>query len=538
MSFTIFLKRLPVIITGLALILIWAAQPAFAGYYPLPPYERPAKPTALDKKLLAAMEDHKIVGLSAAVFTNNKLIWSGGYGWADLRTSRPVTADTVFRMASLSKMVTATALMQLYDQGKFNLDDDISAYLGYPVRNPNYPDVKITFRQLLNHTSSIVDSRAYNSLVAGTPELLQEVNIRDMLVPKGRYYDPDTFADYAPGSQFSYSNFGTGIIGSLVEKISGISFEQYCSRFIFSPIGMDASFEPADIKNWRNVAVLYRPTGQIQAFRPTKDDYQGVKPESAPITASALSHSPAGGLRSSAVDFAKFMQAHMNYNRNRILKADTSDLMHQLQWFGDSMHGFYKQKGLNFHITDDLVPGKRLVGHSGEAYGLASDAYYDQDSNLGIVFMMNGADLSDANPYYTAETDIAKTLFDAFAPGGSSKKPRQIKTKANTPLVIVNNRKIILPAPAVISKAGKTQSLYLPAISVADALAVGIEQAKDEFTFTSGQKKAILKIGRPTIIADGRTIVLPQAPYMNNGHAMIPIRELAAALNLNAKISS
>ncbi len=542
-------KNLPVVVAGMTLAFSLLAQPVMAnqqdpspGYFVLPPYKQPAKPTALDKKLLSAMEAHKVVGLSAAVFKDNKLVWNGGYGWADLETGRLVTPDTLFRVASLSKMVTATALMQLYEQGKFALDDDISKYLGYTVRNPQYPDIRITFRQLLNHTSSIVDSGAYNSIVEENPELLRDINIRDMLVPDGRYYTSATFADYAPGSHFNYSNFGTGIVGSLVEKISGMPFDKYCTKYIFKPLTMDASFEAADIKNWQSIATLYRPAGDLLYFRPTKDDYNGTKPKPTPITSplgSALGRSPAGGLRSSSTDFSKFMQAHMNggvYKRTRILKADTADLMHSIQWFGNSMNGFYKQKGLNFHITDDLVPSKRLVGHSGEAYGLSSDAYYDPDSKFGVVFMVNGAHLTDATPYYSIETTIAKTLFDTFMPKEKD-KARQIKAKANTTFITVNDRKIVLTVPAAVVKNGKTQSLFLSAVAAADALTAGIEQAGDTFIFTYGQNAATLTAGQPSMTVNGKSVALPQAPYKQNEQLLVPVREVAAALKINANIS-
>lgn len=541
-------KYLCVILAGITLAAastppsVMAGQTAAPpGYFALWAYQQPANPTALDNQLLAVMAEYRVVGLSAAVYRDNKLIWSGGYGWADLNTGRTVTPATLFRVASLSKLVTATALMQLYEQGKFGLDDDIGSYLGYQVRNPYHPTVKITFRQLLNHTSSIVDSGAYDAIVESDPALLQALDIKDLLVPGGRYYNPATFAPQAPGTCFNYSNFGTGIAGSLVEKISGLPFDEYCRTFLFKPLGMDASFEPADINNWQSIATLYRPDGQFTHFRPTKDVYTGSKPAPAAVAAplgSALGRSPAGGLRTSATDFAKFMQAHMNggaYNRIRILKADTADLMHSLQWSGYSMDGFYKQKGLNFHITDDLVPGRRLIGHSGEAYGLSGDAYYDPDSKLGFVFLMNGAKLNNAAPFYGVETAIAKTLFAAFAPNAVNIS-RELRVKANADFITVNGRKILLPAPAAIAGSGNSLHLFLPAVSTADALAAGINQQGDTVTFTHGQKKAVLTAGDTQMSVNGETLLLPHAPYRQNGQLFIPVRELAAALEIDARL--
>ncbi|MBP2634899.1 MAG: dap [Firmicutes bacterium] len=509
------------------------------GYYILPPYKLPAKSSPLDKQLLKIMETYKIVGLSAAIFNDNKLIWKGGYGWANLEATLPVTPGTIFRAASLSKMVTATALMQLYDQGKFALDDDISLYLGYQVRNPLYPDDKITFRHLLTHTSSILDDGAYAAILE-TPSQLFETAVKELLVPDGAYYDPATFGDYAPGSQFSYSNFGTGIVGALVEKLSGLSFDQYCTRYIFKPLAMDASFEPATIKNWQNIAVLYRPDTDLASFRPTKDNYQGQKPlPPEPHPLGTLAHSPAGGLRVNATDFAKFIQAHMNggvYSGTRILKNDTADLMHNMHWAGFGLSGFYRQKGLNFHITDDLVPGKRLVGHAGEAYGLVSDAYYNPVSKQGIVFFLNGADLSaESNPYHPVETDIATALFSAF-PAKDSKKATQLTAKAGAKFIMVNDRKIFLQTPVQFTKIGKSQYLFLPPLAAADVLNATLEQTVNSVTFTSGPNQVTLTSGQTAMQVNGKTMRLQSPPYLHNQQLLIPVRELAEALNSNIKI--
>lgn len=524
----------------LALLPAWANQTKPPpGYYVLPPYKLPAKPTPLDKQLLKIMETYKVVGLSAAIFSDSRLIWKGAYGWANLEANLPVTPGTIFRAASLSKMVTATALMQLYDQGKFALDDDISLYLGYQVRNPLYPDEKITFRHLLTHTSSILDDGAYAAILE-KPSLLSETTVKELLVPDGAYYDPATFGNYAPGSQFRYSNFGTGIVGALLEKISGMSFDQYCTRYIFNPLAMDASFEPAAIKNWKNIAVLYRPDTDLTSFRPTKDNYQGQKPlPPEPHPLGTLAHSPAGGLRVNSIDFAKFIQAHMNggvYGNTRILKNDTADLMHNIHWAGFGLSGFYRQKGLNFHITDDLVPGKRLVGHAGEAYGLVSDAYYNPAGKRGIVFFLNGADLSgQSNPYHPVETAIATTLFSAF-PAKDSKKAPQLTAKAGANFVMVNGRKIFLKTPVQIEKIGKAKHLFLPPLAAADVLNAALEQTANSVTFTSGPNQVTLTSGQTVLQVNGKTVRLHRPPYLQNQQLLIPVRELAEALNSNIKI--
>ncbi|MDD3653561.1 MAG: serine hydrolase [Desulfotomaculaceae bacterium] len=345
---------------------------------------------ALDAAILAEMRKNQIVGISTAFIRNSQVVWAKGYGWEDLEDSRPADHNTVYRIASISKTITATALMQLWELGLFRLDDDISHYLGYQVRNPFYPSDKITFRMLLTHTSSILDTGGYaSSLSSSCPPLLREI-----LLPGCVANSNLTWGTYRPGTQFNYSNFGAGIIGALVEVLSGQPFDLYTSEHIFRPLGMDASYAAADLVHYQKIAVLYE-TSANGSFNPSFDFYsEGQRP---PRRASKLPLGnyyigPAGAVRSSVLDLAKFMIAHINdgvYNGVRILRKDTVDLMQQIQWSGFGLEGFYKQMGLMFHITDALA-GRRLTGHAGEAYGLVSDMYFDRDERNGVIFITNG----------------------------------------------------------------------------------------------------------------------------------------------------
>ncbi|MCL6558791.1 MAG: serine hydrolase, partial [Firmicutes bacterium] len=330
----------------------------------------------LDKEILAEMHKSKIVGVSAAFVKDGRVIWANGYGWADLEKGKLATRNTIYRIASISKTITATALLQLWEQGKFGLDDDISYYLGFMVRNPKYPNDKITFGMLLTHTSSILDGTSdcgYEKAISSSnPPLL-----RDLLVPGGKAYCDLTWGDFRPGTNFVYSNFGFGIIGSLVETLSGERFDRYAINHIFRPLGMDASYDVADIVNIDKVAVLYKTSGNSN-FIPACDYFgEGEKPTKKPYKLPLGNYyiGPAGAVRSSVVDLAKFVIAHMNggvYDGVRILRKDTVDLMHQIQWYGYGLGGFFRQIGLSFHITDALA-GRRLTGHAGEACGLVSD---------------------------------------------------------------------------------------------------------------------------------------------------------------------
>ncbi|MHB1041602.1 MAG: serine hydrolase domain-containing protein [Eubacteriales bacterium] len=382
---------------------------------PFKPYNNYPK-DALDAAILAEMDKNKIVGVSAAFIKGSRIAWSGGYGWADLEREKQASPDTIYRIASISKTMTATSLMQLWEQGLFGLEDDISDYLGYRVRNPYYPEDKITFRMLLTHTSSILDSGGYElALSSPAPPPLKE-----LLAPGGKFYREKTWGNFRPGGSFEYSNLGFGITGALVEVISGQRFDQYAINRIFRPLGMDASYNIADIINFDKVAVLYRTSGNGM-FNPACDFFpDGEKPrrKDYPLPPGNYYMGPSGSVRSSAQDLAKFMIAHMHGGAcggARIIDEKTADLMHQAHWCGYGMEGFFRQIGLSFHITDALA-GRRLTGHAGEACGLVSDMYFDLENRTGVIFMTNGGFYrAPGSGFNSIEESVINIIFEKLA---------------------------------------------------------------------------------------------------------------------------
>jgi CubicO group peptidase (beta-lactamase class C family) len=160
----------------------------------------------LDEFIIRFMDNNHIPGLSAAIVKRGRFLWNGAYGWGVLN-SRPVKNSTIFWLASISKTITATALMQLYDQGLFELDDNINDYLSFQVINPLHPDVDITFFMLLTHTSGIIDNDDFIWKIFGTSEWIVPLGefLENYLTPDGQYYSINNF-EGKPGSSFEYSN--------------------------------------------------------------------------------------------------------------------------------------------------------------------------------------------------------------------------------------------------------------------------------------------------------------------------------------------
>ena len=173
----------------------------------------------METNLQKIVKDNQLMGVSVYTFSGkNEKVYNVGFKNEAQKLS--INKDTKFRIASISKAFTALGLMKLYDKKLFKLDDDISKYLGFKVENPNFPNVAITFRMLLSHTSSIQDGAGYDTFLAATYNENPIPNICSVLTPTGKNYTTDMFMNRKPGTFFTYCNLNFGLIGTLIEKIS------------------------------------------------------------------------------------------------------------------------------------------------------------------------------------------------------------------------------------------------------------------------------------------------------------------------------
>lgn len=385
----------------------------------------------MERAIQQIMVEHGVVGLAAAVVHQGEVSWSGGFGSSDLERGMLVTTETLFRVASISKVFVGTALMQQLEQGTLQLDDEISEHLGFEVRNPHHLDVPLTIRHLLTHTGSLHEEQtpiaesAYYDFLGATRATSHPPAIRELLVPDGAYYTADIWAPWTAGEKFEYSNLGTGILATIVERVSGERFDQYIRKHICEPLRMDAAFNVQDLKNLDRVSVLYNAEHE-----PRIDQFKGIRPDEIDLSgytigSNGMIFSPQGGIRASVIDLTKFLRAHQNGGRipsasdpgtgddeqGRILQPETVDLMHQVHWQGSGVGGLYKQKGLHVHITDDLIAGERLYGHAGDAYGVLTGMYFSKEHDFGLVYCINGAQLEQGGAFSKVEEEVAQVLY-------------------------------------------------------------------------------------------------------------------------------
>lgn len=337
-------------------------------------------------------------------------------GLADRATRRPVTAEDPVRVASVSKLVVALGVLRLVEAGQLELDRDVSAYLGWSLRNPAFPDTPVTLRQLLSQRASLVDGVDY-IVPLGT-------RLSDALA------DPRAWDDeHAPGTYFRYANIGSPVIATVIERATGERFDRVMAREVLAPLNLDACF------NWGagcsdaavgRAVVLYRANGEV-----ARDDLGGARP-ACPVVAmggcdlagyrvgdNGSLFGPQGGLRISMRDLARVGRMLLRNGAGFLTPASIAMLERPIWRYdgsnGDTSSGFYCSYGLanqtlptaRAGCADDLfADGARWSGHAGEAYALRAGLWIDRKRGRGVAFFATAvADGSKGRSAFSAEEE-------------------------------------------------------------------------------------------------------------------------------------
>ncbi len=354
--------------------------------------------TNLDSFITATMAAYHIPGLSACILKEGKLAWHNAYGYADLERQIPVTDSTLFSIASISKTITGTALMQLYERGLFNLDDNVNNYLppDLQVANPSYPNSPINFKMLLSHASSINDNWDVLEPLTSTgdsPIPLYDF-LKGYLVPGGPYYTNTSYGSYPPANTHNYSNIGAGLLGYLIEAITDTAFADYCQKHIFTPLSMNETSWFLSNLDTSHVARPYQWTAS------------GYKP----CPHWGFTVYPAGQLRTSSLQLARFLNAFMQkgtLENTKILDSSTVALMTTAHYPTITLPSRKTAQGLIWF--ERLVGDRKVWGHGGGLDpGAATSMFYYEPEKIGVITLMNIYELQ-------GDFNIRSALFDYAA---------------------------------------------------------------------------------------------------------------------------
>ncbi|HET7221870.1 MAG TPA: serine hydrolase domain-containing protein [Rhodanobacteraceae bacterium] len=320
-----------------------------------------------------------IAGGAIVVVKDGGVLFAHGYGYADLKTRTPVSPDTtLFRIGSVSKLFTWTAAMQLVEQHKLDLDRDINTYLDFKI--PPRFGKPITLRDLMTHTAGFEDTT--RDLLPATPDG----------VSLGRYLKTHVPARiFPPGRIVAYSNYGAGLAGYIVQRVSGEPLDEYIQRHILAPLGMQHSTFTQPLP--ANLAPLLAK-GYVSASDGKPKAFELVNP------------APAGAMTASPLDMANFMVAQLQSGRfgdAHILQPQTAALMHSQQYV--AAPGL---NGMDLGFYEENRNGQRIIGHGGDTIVFHSDLHLLLDANVGIFMAFNGAGKAGA------VNDVRNEIFRAF----------------------------------------------------------------------------------------------------------------------------
>lgn len=345
-----------------------------------------------EQALKEIMNRYEAAGLSVVVVKKGKPVYAAALGFKDLETREPLQSSDLFRIASISKSFTSTALLQLAEAGKLSLDDDISQYTGFPVRNPGYPDTPISLRMMMSHTSSLNDSQGYFEL--------------GVIDPSKNPSWAKSFNDYTPGEKYQYCNLNFNMLGAVVEKASGERFDLYIYNHILKPLGLYGGYQVGALDSTRFARLyafeeVYKESPA--AYHPRTEEISRYQPGySTPV------FSPTGGMKISAPDLARYMIMYINYGKSgksRIISKKSAKLMQT-----PVKNGY----GLALLKTDQLIPGVELTGHTGSAYGLYSSMFFNPVKKYGIVAITNGCKACYGEPYNKMLQEVTNMLYEAY----------------------------------------------------------------------------------------------------------------------------
>ena len=401
-------------------------------------------------KLLARMNDvvcdpeHPLMAAAVGVVKDGQVLFSEMVGRKQL-DGEAANSDTKYRIASVSKLITAIGIWQLIEKGLLDPDADVSEYIGFKLRNPNHPNTAITVRMLMTHTSSIRDGEkpgSYN-IPYGYP-------LSAFFTEGNPHYVSECWgpATEAPGVYFKYCNMNYCLLGSVIENISGERFDRYMIDHIFSPMGLTCSYNipemPAAVQ--RQVGTLYHKLNDAGKFDPKNghwvaqcDDFSNGYPteiyDDYVIGTNGSLYGPMGSLRVSVNELCRLTLLFCNggsYQGHQILKAETIERMFTPVWVydpalknGDNYLNMCRCYGMGPHIFTNTKMGDRIVenqvlpfaGHNGDAYGVLSGMVFDRKRGNGLIYIIAGLGCDPEQYYgkYSTFQGWEEDLFTAAA---------------------------------------------------------------------------------------------------------------------------
>lgn len=338
------------------------------------------KESELDETLAAIFPRYKTVGAVVVVAKDGEIVYHYDYGYAHKKNKEPITSDTYFKTASVTKLISAIRVMQLVEEGLLDLDAPIGDYLGFTVRNPRFKETPVTLRQLMTHTSSICQGGSYSRNRPLDEFLDAKLNIWS------------TWETWEPGSKYKYCNFGAGLMGSLMECVTEQNINDCVREGVFQPLDIDAAYHVSLLKHPEKAAYIYEEDGTLHKSR---EAYLRESWDEEP-NPNKHYNITIGDVWIRGDDLCRLgimLCQEGELDGVRVLKASTvREMMASQKGKGDVK--IDSPYGLCVNRVDNLLDDRMIYGHQGLSGGVLCNLYFEPESQLVFAMITNGSSTS------------------------------------------------------------------------------------------------------------------------------------------------
>lgn len=360
----------------------------------------------MDARVDEVFRTMKTVGGAFVVAQHGEIVYERYYGEQQKTTHTPVSENTYFRCASVTKLVTGIGLMKMMDEGILAPDEDISTYLGYTVRNKRFMNTPITLRMLMSHTAGLEEGNSF----------ARKSSILSDMLDVNKKASANFKKDVRPGSQYAYSNFGAGITGAIVEAVTGMDVSSYMRQTLFEPLGIDAAYSATQLANPQDIAATYRKDGTLYAA-PSYMLRQEYVQEALPDTHYRVT---IGSLLIRPRDLARLGIAICGdgtVDGVRVLSEQAIAAMRQEH--SEDTDGITPDSPYTFFTIrqDTLFDGLRVYGHQGTDEGIVCNLYVEPENELVLVVMTNGCKCNREDGIMRITRKLAAIAEDVYIKG-------------------------------------------------------------------------------------------------------------------------
>ncbi len=499
------MNRFAVALGALLLLAPIAAQEVA----PPPPTPHPLQKadidTWLDGLVPYALDSGDLAGAVVTVVADGEILTSRGFGVADNKTGLAVDPDrTLFRVGSVSKLMTWTAIMQLVERGALDLDADVNAYVDFVI--PEFEGQPVTLRQIMTHTAGFQEQLKF--ILAHDPAA--QMSFEELV----RGYVPPRI--FASGTTPAYSNYATALAGYIVQRVSGQAFSNYVEQHIFTPLGMDS-------------ATFAQPVAASQLSDLAKG-YAIASGEATPFE--LVSAEPAGSLSATGTDMGKFMLAHLQSGapgQARILQPETIRAMHARQ---DT--GIAGLNGMSLGFYENSINGHRVISHGGDTVVFHSDLNLFLEEGVGIFVSINSTGVNDAayklrsllfSQFADRYFPTATTAPTAIAENNAPRLAGQYMSSRRSETSFVALTDLLSPTILAVDASGKLDTGNLPILGAAVQNWIEVEPFVWQASNSHERLAAVVENGRVTRLSLNSmapVIVYEPVPWQRNATWIMP----------------